>query len=155
MGISTELISYLIPPLYWYEHPDFVWCRMLLWWECIKNGLAKWNKINCLLLLFVFYVLVAKTIPTLCDPTDYSPPGSSVHGISQARILEWVAISISRGSSWPRINLGSPALQEDSLPSEPPIICFYKETIYILFHSLINLDKLLFYLVFHICLVCV
>ena len=38
----------------------------------------------------------------LCDPTDCSLPGSSVHGISQARILEWVAISFSRGSSWPR-----------------------------------------------------
>ena len=35
----------------------------------------------------------------LCDPTDCSPPGSSVHGISQARVLEWVAISSSRGSS--------------------------------------------------------
>ena len=39
---------------------------------------------------------------TLCDPMDCSPPGSSVHGILQARILEWVAISSSRGSSWPR-----------------------------------------------------
>ena len=35
----------------------------------------------------------------LCDPTDSSPPGSSVHGIFQARILEWVVISFSRGSS--------------------------------------------------------
>ena len=34
-----------------------------------------------------------------CDPVDYSPPGSAVHGILQARTLEWVAISISRGSS--------------------------------------------------------
>ena len=40
--------------------------------------------------------------PTLCDPTDYSPPGSSVHGISLATILELVAISPSRGSSGPR-----------------------------------------------------
>ena len=40
-------------------------------------------------------VLVAQSCPTLCDPTDYSPPGSSVHGILQARILEWVAISFS------------------------------------------------------------
>ena len=39
---------------------------------------------------------------TLCDPMDCSPPGSSVHGIFQARILESVAISSSRGSSWPR-----------------------------------------------------
>ena len=38
-------------------------------------------------------VLVAQSCPTLCDPMDYSPPGSSVHGISQAEILEWVAIS--------------------------------------------------------------
>ena len=39
---------------------------------------------------------------TLCDPMDCSPPGSSVHGILQARILEWAAISSSRRSSWPR-----------------------------------------------------
>ena len=37
----------------------------------------------------------------LCNTMDYSPPGSSVHGISQARILEWVAVSFSRGFSWP------------------------------------------------------
>ena len=43
-----------------------------------------------------------QSCPTLCDPMDSSPPGSSAHGISQARILEWVAISFSRGSSWPR-----------------------------------------------------
>ena len=43
-----------------------------------------------------------QSCPTLCDPLDCSPPGSSVHGISQARILEWVATLSSRGSSWPR-----------------------------------------------------
>ena len=47
-----------------------------------------------------------------------SPPGSSVRGISQARILEWVAISSSRGSSQPKLESRSPALQVDSLPSE-------------------------------------
>ena len=45
---------------------------------------------------------VAQLCPTLCDSVDCSPPGSSVHGILQARILEWVAISFSRGSSQPR-----------------------------------------------------
>ena len=40
---------------------------------------------------------VAQLCPTLCDPMDCSPPGSSVHGIFQARVLEWVAISFSRG----------------------------------------------------------
>ena len=47
-------------------------------------------------------VLVAQFCLTLCDPMDCSPPGSSVHEIFQARILEWVAISFSRGSSQPR-----------------------------------------------------
>ena len=45
---------------------------------------------------------VSQSRLTLCDPKDWGPPGSSVHGISQARILEWVPISFSRGSSRPR-----------------------------------------------------
>ena len=45
---------------------------------------------------------VTQSCPTLCDPMDCSLPGSSVHGILQVRILEWVAISFSRGSSQPR-----------------------------------------------------
>ena len=45
---------------------------------------------------------VAQSCPTLCDPVDCSLPGFSVHGIFQARILEWVTISFSRGSSRPR-----------------------------------------------------
>ena len=47
-------------------------------------------------------VLVAQSCPTLYNPTDCNPPGSSVHGILQARIQEWVAIPFSRGSSPPR-----------------------------------------------------
>ena len=47
-------------------------------------------------------VLTAQSCLTLCNPMNYSPPGSSVHGILQARILEWVAIPFSRGSSWSR-----------------------------------------------------
>ena len=46
--------------------------------------------------------LHAQSCPTPCDPMGCSPPGSSVQEILQARILEWVAISYSRGSSWPR-----------------------------------------------------
>ena len=63
---------------------------------------------------------MAQSCLTLCDPVDCSLPGSSVHGILQARTLEWVAISFSRGSSWPRIEPGYPALQADALTSEPP-----------------------------------
>ena len=47
-------------------------------------------------------VCCTQSCPTLCSPMDSSPPGSCVHGISQATMLEWVAISSSRGSSWPR-----------------------------------------------------
>ena len=47
----------------------------------------------------VMNMLVTQSCPTLCDPMDCSPPGSSVHEICQARILEWVVIPISRGSS--------------------------------------------------------
>ena len=45
---------------------------------------------------------IAQSCPTLCNPMDCSLPGSSVHGVFQARELEWGAISFSRGSSWPR-----------------------------------------------------
>ena len=47
-------------------------------------------------------VKVAQSCPTLCDPVDCSLSGSFVHGILQARILEWIAIPFSRGSSQPR-----------------------------------------------------
>ena len=65
-------------------------------------------------------MLVTKSCLTLCDPMDYNPPISSVHGIFQARILEWVAIPFSRDLPDPGIEPGSPALHTDSLPFEPP-----------------------------------
>ena len=49
---------------------------------------------------------VTQLCPTLCDPMDYGTPGSSVHGISLARRLEWAAISFCRGSSQPRDGTG-------------------------------------------------
>ena len=60
-----------------------------------KIGFAKYSR-----KVGLFACLVAQLHPTLCDPIDCSPPGSSVHGILQARILEWVTISFSRGTSW-------------------------------------------------------
>ena len=74
------------------------------WWE---QNTAKWSE-------------VAQSCPTLCDPVDCSPPGSSVHGILQARILEWVAISFSRGSSRPRDRTQVSGIAGRSLTSEPP-----------------------------------
>ena len=63
--------------------------------------------------LIALLLLSAQLCPTLCNPMDCSPPGSSVHGILQARMLEWVIISSSRGSSQLRdltMSLTSPAL---------------------------------------------
>ena len=62
-------------------------------------------------------VLVA---PTLCNPLDRSLPGSSVHGILQARILEWVAMPSSVDLPKPGIKPRSPMLQENSLLSKSP-----------------------------------
>ena len=59
-------------------------------------------------------VSVAQSCPTLCSPVDCSPPGSSVHGILQARILEWVAIFFLGDLPNPGVETGSPALQADS-----------------------------------------
>ena len=59
-------------------------------------------------------VLVTQLCPTLCNPMDCSSPGSSVRGILQERILKWITISFSRGSSRSRVELECPALQPDS-----------------------------------------
>ena len=66
------------------------------------------------------YMSVTQSCPTLCDPMDYSLPGSYVHRILQARIREWVAISFSRDLPDPGIEPRSLALQADSLSSESP-----------------------------------
>ena len=101
-------------------------------WEIQGEWSACWqDKTHLLLLLFIIVcVLVPQSCPTLCNPEDCSPSDSSIHGILQARILEWVAISFSRGSSGSNPHLlhrrkflcrlsyqGSPCLL---LPSEIP-----------------------------------
>jgi len=60
------------------------------------------KKLNCILRGTFMRAQSLQSCPTLHDPMNSSPPGSSVHGILQARILEWVVISSSRGSSRPR-----------------------------------------------------
>ena len=57
---------------------------------------------------------VIQSCPTLCDPMDYT-----VHGILQARILEWVAFPFCRGSSWPRDRTQVSRIAVDSLPAKP------------------------------------
>ena len=96
--------------------------RRVEWQQALKKGagyldgsqmvspLGKEPKLRQLRVLWIVMLQLAcesesevtQPCPTLCDPMDCSPPGSSVHGIFQARVLEWVAISFSRGSSRPR-----------------------------------------------------
>ena len=71
-------------------------------WEYSFNSLVTLSSMPFSLVVQKSESEVAQSCPTLCDPVDYSPPGSSVHGILQARILERVTISFSRGSFWPR-----------------------------------------------------
>ena len=70
-------------------YPAYFWLLLITCWQkmCLR-----WNS-------YSFMWVHAQSCPTLCEPKDCSLPGSSVHGILQARILEWVAISFSRGSS--------------------------------------------------------
>ena len=88
--------------------------------EYLPWGKYWWKKVEV-------KVLVAQLCPSLCDPMDCSLPGSSVHWILQARILEWVAMPSSRGSSWPRnqthvscISYIGRQILYHSLPLAPP-----------------------------------
>ena len=67
-----------------------------------------------------------KSCPTLCNPVDCSPPESSVHGISQAGILEWVAVSFSRRALWPRDQTHASCVASIFFTTEPPrlSICY-------------------------------
>ena len=73
------------------------------WLSCLifkGNQLAGRSRV-CVCVCVCVCVLVTQSCPTLCNPMDCSWPGSSVHGILQARIVEWVAMPSSRGSSQP------------------------------------------------------
>ena len=76
-----------------------------------QQGGEKENKPLIVSTLLRVCAMSLQSCPTLCDPMNYSLPGSSVHGILQARILEYVAIPFSRDLPDPGIEPGSPALQ--------------------------------------------
>ena len=69
-------------------------------------------------------LLFSRSVLSDCDPVDCSSPFSSVHGIFQSRILEWVAISFSRGSFQPRVEPRSPALQGRIFTTESPVLVY-------------------------------
>ena len=74
----------------------------------------------CVYLCVSVCLCVSPSVVRLCEPIDYSLPGTSVHGILQARIPEWIAILFPRDLPNPAIKSGYPALQSDFLPTKPP-----------------------------------
>ena len=83
--------------------------------DYLERQIKIYNGVCCVL------CLVTQSCPTLCDLIDCCPPGSSVHGILQARIMEWVAISSSRGTQGSNLHLLCLLQWEaDSLPLAPP-----------------------------------
>ena len=97
--------------------PQVPWSSWTLWRDVQEsaNSTGGWVYLGCC--CGENESEVAQSCLTLCDSTDCSPPGSSIHGILQARILEWVAISFSRGSSQPR---DWTQVSCNALTSEPP-----------------------------------
>ena len=91
----------------------------MLLFSCSYVYLCEYSSLSNLLLFIYDDGLVAKVVYNSCDPMDCSQPDSSVHRISQARILEWVAISFSRESSNSVIEPRPPKLQVDYLSTEP------------------------------------
>ena len=77
--------------------------------------------LTCELTIFLLLLFSCCHCRHFCDPMDCNPPGSSAHGISQARLWEWVAIFLPRDLTDPGMEPISPAWQADSLPlSQPP-----------------------------------
>ena len=100
-----------------YAHFSFT--RLSIHLKCINN-IKVFNHSNIFLALSLLLLLSRFSRVWLCDPMDCSPPGSSVHGILQARMLEWVAVPSPGDLPDPGIKSRSLALQADSLLSEPP-----------------------------------
>ena len=127
-GCLAFLLEHVQVALSFWENTSYCWstdgekCMLQISWNWPLVFLFL-TEIRRLSLAFYLYI-VPSLCPTLCNPMDCSLPGSTIHGILQARILEWVAISFSRGSSWCRDwTCMSCALQEDFLPDELEMGC--------------------------------
>ena len=96
-------------PSNYYSHTICGWLNM--WMQNYRYGVLSMGLEHPQYLVYFGGGLVTKLCPTLVTPMDSSLPGSSVRGIFQARILEWVSISFFKGLPDPGIEPGSPALQ--------------------------------------------
>ena len=108
IGLSTWAVTFT----YWYFHAAptlFLGCAFSV---CFFKGLTS--------VTVLLTAPRAQLCPILCDPTDYSLPASSFHGISQARILKWVAVFFSRGSYWPRDGTCIFCITGGIFTTEPP-----------------------------------
>ena len=99
----------------WIQLTDFI--LLLIGVQLFYSVVSLYSK---LIQLCIYMCVSCSIVSVPLQLHDYSPPGSSVHAIVQARILEWAAISYSGGFSRPRNGTGSLTLHADSLPSEPP-----------------------------------
>ena len=124
LQVNTELTGLFVQPFLYYTSPQYAqWLIWLKWHTFTENTNLKYKlassihvslsellqKVHSSLIRIVLCVY-AQSCPILCGLMDWSLPGPSVHEISQARILEWAAISSSRGSSQPRNRPAPPAL---------------------------------------------
>ena len=107
-SLADQLWSYLWIKSFWKRlfllgeiFQNFSMVKELFIWPGASTSLL-WPVLLLFHCTFIFLFFVTQSCPTLCDPKDCSLPDSSSHGIFQARILEWVAISLSSRSSQPR-----------------------------------------------------
>ena len=120
-------------------------------WELVRRAHPLWSVSSLSILMSVTYQIyvssflcsAARLCLLLCDPMDCRPSGSPIHGICQARILERVAMSSSRESSWSRIKLVSPALAGRFFTNEPPgsptrhMTCKYLLSVFHFLHGIL------------------
>ena len=90
--------------------------------KCQPKSLWKCSQMSFLMSHGGKWMLVCQSCPALCSLLDYSPPGSSVHRILQARMVEWVAMLFSRGSSWPWWRLDQFRIQD--LPRSKAVLVY-------------------------------
>ena len=96
-GVESVLLLQIFACSVFHARPRLI--LMPLYWPYVWKALVQFLRTTNLCVLWKVKALVAQSCLTLCNPIDCSLPGSSVHGILQGRILEWVALLFSRGSS--------------------------------------------------------